>query len=91
MDLKLKRGLVMKKNNSLSSVKISYGIYFLILGTSLFAGSYSKKPRIFGEEQQKSMSPNQILQDLINGNKRFYSHTPLKRKSLVAKSQKASE
>jgi carbonic anhydrase len=81
----------MKKNRDLVNSKISYILGLLIAGIAVFASSfYFKKPHIFNKEQQKDMSPNQVLQDLIDGNKRFYSNTPLKRESLVAKSQKAS-
>lgn len=84
----------MKKNCGIGNAKISYGILFLIaVGIAIYAGSFyfKKSPRIFDEEQQQNMSPKQVLQDLIDGNKRFYTNKPLKRKSLMIKSQQASE
>jgi carbonic anhydrase len=82
----------MKKNKNLGNANMSYGIYFLIVGIIVFLSScYTKESQIFDQEQQKNISPDQVIQDLIDGNKRFYSNKPLKRSSLVIKSQKASE
>lgn len=82
----------MKRNKGLDNTKISYTICFLIVAIVVFAGSfYLYEPRIFDKEQQMYTTPKQVLQDLINGNKRFYTNTPLKRHSLVVKSQKASK
>lgn len=78
------------KNKTLGS-KVSYGICVVIVAVVFASSFYVKIPHIFGEEQQKSMTPDQVLQDLMNGNKRFYSNTLLRRQSLVVKSQKAGE
>jgi carbonic anhydrase len=80
----------MKKN--LGNPKRHYGIYFLAVCISVFAGSISfAKQRILDAKTQKMMTPDQALQDLINGNKRFYSHIKARRHSPLTLSQKASE
>lgn len=43
------------------------------------------------EKQLKMITPDQVLQNLIEGNKRFYSNAMLKKESLVALSRKASK
>lgn len=83
----------MKKRKDRESAVRRYGVYFLILSIGLLFGGpiYSKKPRIFNEKKQSTMTPDQVLQDLINGNKRFCDDVRLKRRSLMIKAQKASE
>jgi len=81
----------MEKNKYTSNERINYGIYFLILCISvMFNPLYSAK-HILTAAQQNMLTPGQVLQDLIDGNKRFYSKSALKRRSAVALSRKASK
>ncbi len=83
----------MKKNKGSSTIKTHYGIGIVLLVVMAIGISYfsMQDPHVFDEEEQKNITPDQVIQDLIEGNKRFYSNTPLKRRSLIAKAQIASE
>src|SRR5579872_4277573 len=79
------------KNESVNDMKRCI-FSFLLVGVVIGISSlYVKEIHIFDKEKQTMMSQDQIVQDLIDGNKRFYTNRPLKRRSLVAKLQKASE
>lgn len=83
----------MKKRNKAASTRGKYAAYFLMLCMSLFVGGhiYSEKHHIFDEKKQNRMTPDEVLQDLINGNKRFCEDMQIKRRSLVVKAKRAHE
>ena len=69
--------------------KIGLGTCVAIGIITLFTTpSYAAKHHVVTAEQQSMMSPDQVLQDLIDGNKRFYSSNKKERPSLMSLSQK---
>lgn len=80
----------MKNKKNILSLKICLGIFVAIIMIGLFSSSlYSKKYLFLTEKKQSKFTPDQVLQDLINGNRRFYLSKKIKRPSLVALSKKA--
>lgn len=76
----------------INKAKVNLGISFLLVVVGVIIVSrYSREKHLVDEKKQNMMTPHQVLQDLINGNKRFYSNKAAKRRSLVRLSQKASE
>lgn len=83
----------MKKRNKATGTRGKYVAYFLTFCISLFIGGhiYSEKHRIFDEKKQTRMAPDQVLRDLIAGNKRFCEDMQIKRRSLVVKARRAHD
>lgn len=70
-------------------MKIQLRTYLALALTVLFTtASYAAKHHVVTAEQQRMMSPDDVLQDLIDGNKRFYSSNKKERPSLINLSHK---
>jgi len=66
--------------------------YSLLLSLSLLSGSFFSIQGLILDEQQRNMlTPDKVLQDLMEGNKRFCSGNKKHRASLVQLSQQASQ
>jgi carbonic anhydrase len=63
---------------------------FYLFSILILTGCVLEKHDLFDKKNQQKMSPGQVLQDLIAGNKRSCSNVRLKRGSLQAKGAQAS-
>jgi len=65
-------------------------IFFLSI-ILMITGCFPDKSSLRNQETQQNLSPQQVLENLIAGNKRFLSNTPLHRGDLQIKSAQASK
>ena len=85
-----KKGLIMNgtRMQNKFSLLLRTSLLFIIL---VMPGCTPDKSTLLDHETQQNMSPDQVLHNLIAGNKRFISNTPLHRSNLQIKGAKASE
>ncbi len=78
-----------KPKNKPYSKTILRPLFALLIITVSISFFCSKRYRLLNTERQSLITPDEALNDLVSGNKRFYSSNKKNRPSLLALSQKA--